>query len=101
VKALEWVGIRAYMPVIDDTWGKRTLLRKDEFTYDAERDVYVSPAGESLPNTGARKKLGLTRYVADPHVCISCLFEERMHRGQERARSTLRNVSTSYFSAAV
>ncbi len=39
VKALELAGVRAYMPVIDYTWGKRTLFRKDDFVYDSERDV--------------------------------------------------------------
>ncbi len=66
VKALKQAGIRAYMPVIAYTWGKRTLFRKDDFAYNEERDVYVCPAGEILRNTGARKKLRLTRYVADP-----------------------------------
>ncbi|MDP9410560.1 MAG: transposase, partial [Actinomycetota bacterium] len=64
LKAIEGAGIRAYMPAIDYTWGKRTLFRKDDFAYDAERDVYRCPAGEMLRNTGARKKLRLTRYVA-------------------------------------
>lgn len=48
VKAVEQAGIKAYMPVIDYTWGKRALFRKDEFTYDAERDVGCYPAGETL-----------------------------------------------------
>ena len=66
LKSIEGAGIRAYMPAIDYTWGKRTLFRKDDFAYDAERDVYVCPAGQILRNTGSRKKLRLTRYVADP-----------------------------------
>ena len=57
-EALEQAGIRAYMPVIDYTWGKRTLFRKDDFVYDAERDVYWCPAGEILRNTGARRSSG-------------------------------------------
>jgi len=65
VKAVEQAGIRAYMPVIDYTWGKRALFRKDDFVYDAERDVYWCPAGEKLRNTGRRKELGITRYVVD------------------------------------
>ncbi len=96
VKALEQAGIRAYMPVIDYTWGKRTLFRKDDFAYDAERDVYRCPAGELLRNTGARKKLRLTRYVADPAVCNACPLKNRCTEGKS-GRAVNRNFDEEYF----
>ena len=88
VKAIEQAGIRAYMPVIDYTWGKRALFRKDDFTYDAECDIYRCPAGETLRNTGARSKLELTRYVANPAVCNSCSLKSKCTEGKAGARST-------------
>jgi hypothetical protein len=96
VKALEQAGIRAYMPVIDYTWGKKSLFRKDDFAYDAERDVYRCPAGEVLRNTGARKKLRLTRYVADPAVCNSCPLKSRCTEGKS-GRAVNRNFDEEYF----
>ncbi|MDP9425650.1 MAG: IS1182 family transposase, partial [Actinomycetota bacterium] len=96
VKALEQAGIRAYMPVIDYTWGKRTLFRKDDFAYDAERDVYRCPAGEVLRNTGARKKLRLTRYVADPEVCNACPLKSSCTEGKS-GRAVNRNFDEEYF----
>ncbi len=93
---LEQAGIRAYMPVIDYTWGKRTLFRKGDFTYDAERDVYWCPAGEVLRNTGARNKLRLTRYVADPEVCNSCSLKSKCTEGKS-GRAVNRNFDEEYF----
>lgn len=96
VKAVEQAGIRAYMPVIDYTWGKRSLFRKDDFTYDRERDVYWCPAGEILRNTGARSKLELTRYVAAPEVCNACLLKNRCTEGKS-GRAVNRNFDEEYF----
>jgi transposase len=96
LKAVENAGIRAYMPAIDYTWGKRTLFRKDDFAYDRERDVYRCPAGEILRNTGARKKLGLTRYVADPEVCNSCPLKSKCTEGKS-GRAVNRNFDEGYF----
>lgn len=96
LKAVENAGIRAYMPAIDYTWGKRSLFRKDDFTYDAGRDVYVCPAGEILRNTGARKKLRLTRYVAEPEVCNACLLKHRCTEGKS-GRAVNRNFDEECF----
>ena len=96
VKAVEQAGIRAYMPVIDYTWGKRALFRKDDFTYDPERDVYWCPAGEVLRNTGGRSKLELTRYVADPEICNSCSLKSKCTNGKS-GRAVNRNFDEEYF----
>ena len=96
LKAVENAGIRAYMPAIDYTWGKKTLFRKDNFTYDAERDIYWCPAGEVLRNTGARKKLRLTRYVGDPEVCNACPLKSKCTEGKS-GRAVNRNFDEEYF----
>jgi hypothetical protein len=96
LKAVEGAGIRAYMPAIDYTWGKRSLFRKDDFVYDEERDVYVCPNGEILRNTGARKKLRLTRYVADPETCNSCPLKAKCTEGKS-GRAINRNFDEEYF----
>ena len=96
LKAIEGAGIRAYMPAIDYTWGKRSLFRKDDFAYDQGRDVYVCPAGQILRNTGARKKLRLTRYVADPDVCNACPLKAKCTEGKS-GRAVNRNFDEAYF----
>lgn len=96
VKAIEQAGIRAYMPVIDYTWGKRDLFRKDDFAYDPERDVYRCPAGEILKYTGARQKLRLTRYVDDPEACNSCPLKSKCTNGKS-GRVVNRNFDEEYF----
>ncbi len=69
--ALEDDGITAFMPLPD--WEKSSpYYRVSEFTYDAERDVYVCPQGELLSlrwtgQVGKRKQ-----YRADPTVCKAC-----------------------------
>lgn len=96
LKAIEKADIRAYMPAIDYTWGKRTLFRKDDFAYDEKRDVYRCPNGEVLRNTGARKKLRLTRYVAAPEVCNACPLKSRCTEGKS-GRAVNRNFDEGYF----
>ena len=47
-------GIRAYAALADQ--GKRTsLLTKEAFAYDAERDVYTCPQGEILRRQGSAR----------------------------------------------
>ncbi len=49
--AIEKAGIRAYTALPEQ--GKRTsLFTKDAFVYDAEKDVYTCPAGETLRRQG-------------------------------------------------
>jgi len=56
---------RAYMPLIDYTrWGKRTYSRKDDYAYDAERDVYWCPAGDPAGTPGQEK--AVTRFTSPP-----------------------------------
>jgi hypothetical protein len=45
--AIEDQGIRAYIP-IPDMDHRTEFLSAQEFTYDAERDVYICPAGKEL-----------------------------------------------------
>ncbi len=74
----------------------RACYSYPDFTYDAERDVYWCPAGEILKNTGARSKLELTRYVAAPEVCNSCLLKAKCTEGKS-GRAVNRNFDEEYF----
>ncbi len=49
-----------------------------------------------MRNTGARKKLRLTRYVADPEVCNACSLKSRCTEGKS-GRAVNRNFDEEYF----
>ncbi|MDP9485631.1 MAG: IS1182 family transposase [Actinomycetota bacterium] len=95
VKAVERAGIRAFMPIIDYTRGKR-LFNKEEFAYDPERDVYVCPAGEVLKKEGVRFKQQITRYLADPETCDACALKSRCTDGKS-GRAVARSFDEEYY----
>ncbi len=49
-----------------------------------------------MRNTGARKKLRLTRYVADPDICNACSLKSRCTEGKS-GRAVNRNFDEEYF----
>ncbi|MDP9457916.1 MAG: IS1182 family transposase, partial [Actinomycetota bacterium] len=95
VKAIERAGIRAFMPIIDYTRGKR-LFNKEEFAYDPERDVYVCPAGEVLKKDGIRFKQQITRYLADPETCGACALKARCTDGKS-GRAVARSFDEEFY----
>jgi hypothetical protein len=64
------------MPVVD---GERPgpFLKHREFTYDAERDVYVCPQGTLLRPWGADYARQVRTYQAPARVCAVCSVRER------------------------
>lgn len=71
IRAIEDAGIRAYLPLPD--FGKRTpFFGKDEFVYDAQRDVYVCPQGEELRRYTLVNRDRVVKYKADPAACNPC-----------------------------
>jgi len=71
VAAIEKAGIRAYVALPEQ--GKRTsLFTIDAFAYDAVRDVYTCPRGETLRRQGRDRRGGYVRYAAKASVCDAC-----------------------------
>jgi hypothetical protein len=57
VTAIEEAGIRAYVALPEQ--GKRTsLFTIEDFLYDAERDLYTCPRGETLRRGGRDRRGG-------------------------------------------
>ena len=56
----------------------------------------VSSGGGLPGNTGARKKLRLTRYVADPETCNACPLKSGCTEGKS-GRAVNRNFDEGYF----
>jgi transposase len=91
-------------PVAADQWDRlprmnvkvagqtRQQLDKSAFVYDAKRDCYWCPLGQTLPYSyTTREKSGTgqrirRRYQADTAACAACPLREQCLQGQVRAR---------------
>jgi len=72
--ALEREDIRAYVPLPD--WEhQRDYYGPHQFTFDAERDVYVCPQGELLRRYRTECTAEKVEYRADPASCNACLVK--------------------------
>lgn len=75
---------------------RRPQLTKAAFVYDAERDVYWCPAGQSLQpeqTTSERSGAGRavrTRYKAAESSCAACPLRERCLQGNAKRREVSR-----------
>ena len=57
---------------------KKGLFRKDEFRYDAERDVYVCPADAELSPNHESTLRDLKRFhYTNPAACAACPLRPR------------------------
>jgi transposase len=74
VAALEKVGVHAYVAP-HESGSKPSFFPKIAFAYDAERDLYVCPAGELLRRAG-RSRRGVT-YRARGPVCSACSLKAK------------------------
>jgi hypothetical protein len=76
IAAVEKAGMRAYMmlPKHDE---RGPFFSKNEFAYDAARDLYVCPQGETLHRKGRDYKERSVRYAARHYVCNACPLKAR------------------------
>jgi transposase len=83
IAAIEKAGIRAYaaLPRHDERRGP--LLAKNEFTYDAKKDLYICPQGETLRRKGHDYKERSVRYAASPAACNSCQLKSRCTKSKK------------------
>jgi transposase len=83
VAAVEEAGIRAYMmlPKHDE---RGPLFSKNEFTYDAEKDHYICPQGETLRPQGHDYKERSIRYAARSSACNACPLKPRCTKSKRR-----------------
>jgi len=71
VAAIEEASIRAYTALAEQ--GKRTsLFTIGDFVYDAEKDLYTCPAGETLRRQGYDHRGGYVRYAVRTSACGGC-----------------------------
>ena len=76
VAAIEKAGIRAYAALPEQ--GKRTsLFTIEDFDYDADRDLYICPAGEVLCRQGFDRRGGYVRYAVRSSACEECPLKSK------------------------
>jgi transposase len=95
IVGLEQDGLRAYLPISD--YGKSYKTRtgffsKDDFQYDAERDVFTCPAGHDLTLFARRPSSQTFQYRAKAEVCHACPLKP-----QCTASKSGRTLSHSFF----
>jgi transposase len=79
IEACEKAGVVPHVPKPQrGSSVRRGLFRKDEFCYDADRDMYICPAGETLsPNhEGKLRDLKKIDY-SNPAACPTCPLRPR------------------------
>src|SRR5258707_12704854 len=72
IRALDAMGIRAYMPLFDE-WNRHPdYFGPAHFTYDAEQDVYRCPQGQLLRPFRREYQVQKTEYRANAATCNAC-----------------------------
>ena len=88
--AIEDQGIRAYIP-IPDMDHRTEFFSAQEFTYEAERDVYVCPAGKELRFDRPHSTERQLRYRARARDCNHCTLKAQCTTSKQ-GRSLCRSV---------
>jgi Transposase DDE domain/Transposase domain (DUF772) len=88
--AIEDQGIRAYIP-IPDMDHRTEYLSADQFHYEAERDIYLCPAGKELRFDRAHSTERSRRYRARAKDCNHCLLKATCTTSNQ-GRSLCRSV---------
>jgi Transposase DDE domain len=98
IETVERSGIRAYL-VPHEAGGRVGFFRKSEFAYDAEKDLYVCPAGQILRALGDAKDLRsrgkVVTYRAKASVCAECPLKPRCTTNKN-GRSLRRSPKDEY-----
>lgn len=88
-KFLGWLrdeGIEPHIPVWDRSRRDDGTFSRDDFDYDAQRDLYVCPNGKLLKSTGTLHSDGTYRYIARKHDCDNCPLKPKCCRKQPMRR---------------
>ena len=84
VKQCEEQGITPYIqkPPLGEM--KKGMFTKNDFTYNAEKDVYACPAGEELTNKGRGIEKGRQMKYYTTAACTSCRIKSQCTEGSGR-----------------
>jgi len=94
IVAIESQHIRAYIPLPDNDH-RTEFFSAQEFKYDAERDIYICPAGKELHFVQGQSTERSRRYRAYAKDCNHCPLKSRCTTGKQ-GRSLCRSVDEEY-----
>jgi transposase len=99
VAAVEREGIRAYM-ALRRSGGKPHKFKRDDFFYDAQKDLYICPAGEPLRPLGKRANKDqagrLITYRAKASSCKAWPLREKCTTNKKQGRYLRRGPLEEY-----
>lgn len=70
-------NIEPHVPVIEKSQRHDGTFSRSDFTYDADRDVYVCPNGKVLRTNGRLRDDGMYAYYSRVSDCKNCSFKLR------------------------
>jgi hypothetical protein len=82
-KLLAWLldkHITPHIPVWERYSSADGMFCRSDFTYDAERDVYVCPNGRLLRTSGTVHDGRVRNYLSQPQDCRACTLKQRCTR---------------------
>ena len=82
-KLLAWLlgkNITPHIPVWERYPSTDGMFSRSDFTYDAERDVYVCPNGRLLRTSGTVHDGRVRNYLSQPQDCRACTLKQRCMR---------------------
>jgi transposase len=94
IVALETQHIRAYVP-LPDIDHRTEFFSADRFRYEAERDIYICPAGKELHFFQAHSTERSRRYRARAKDCNHCPLKAKCTTSKQ-GRSLCRSVDEEY-----
>lgn len=88
-------GIKAHFKSLEethkDTGRKKGIFSKQAFSYDAENDIFICPAGQSLKRRNYHKKRKHYEYIASKKACNKCKLRDQCTKAKS-GRTLKRHV---------
>lgn len=94
VAAVERAGVRAYL-ALHEAGGSPRLFSKSVFSYDAEKDVYTCPQGETLRYWNTCRTHRGRRYKAKAKSCNACPLKSKC-TSNKAGRTIFRHFDEDY-----
>jgi transposase len=88
-------GIKAHINSLEQTQTgtgtKKGIFAKEAFSYDADKDIFICPAGEILKKRKYFKKRKHYEYIASADTCNNCQLKEKCTKAKS-GRTLKRHV---------
>jgi Transposase DDE domain len=94
IAAIEKAGIRAYTALADQE-RRTSLFTIEDFVYDAQKDLYTCPAGETLRRRGHDHRGSYVRYAAKASACNACPLKSKCTKSP-KGRWVSRSLEEEY-----